>query len=88
MNWQSVVKQIHCGGIVHWLDDRRSLHRARKLGLIESHKKPTGHRYKLTEKGRDWIEGRLTIERKGNSAGMHQRATWLASLPQGVRICG
>ena len=86
MNWQDIVKQIHQGGDVNYLEDRTSLRSARKLGLVGAGGKVRGEAYTLTQKGLDWIEGRLSIERKGNSAGMHQRATWLASLPQGLRL--
>lgn len=80
MSWQTIVQQINRGIIDPCSDDRGDIRRARGLGLIERRE------FALTPKGLDWIAGRLTIERRGNTQGMHQRATWLASLPQGVRI--
>lgn len=60
----------------------------RQLGLAErvGNWRGRGVRctWRLTQRGVDWCEGRLTTA--GRKGGMRFIATWLASLPRGLRI--
>ena len=78
MSWQTLVKDIHKG--VNMSKEHGDLRRSRDLGLV------TRPGTALTKKGLDWVEGRITIERRGNTQGMDVSSTWLASLPTGLRL--
>lgn len=72
------------------MKDKDVMSPAVKHGLV----KPTRHKFtwtwELTEKGRDWCEGRLKIvetHRKGSGRGRRAFvATWLKALPSDVKI--
>ena len=72
---------------------RSALRQLSRLGMVEHDPAPKGTPvlWRITERGRLWCEGRIDIvpmtERKtGGRAAMRFAATWLMSLPQGVRI--
>jgi len=69
---------------------REGLHVAKRYGLAElTGRKGQPQRFWiLTSKGRAWAEGRLEFVHNGPTAKACFRATWLESLPRGLRIQG
>jgi hypothetical protein len=66
-----------------------ALYKAKEMGLVEG----GGRRgqsapatWTLTKLGRDLIEGRVTPYNKRDGRKKRFAATWLSSLPQGIRI--
>jgi hypothetical protein len=91
--WREVVRELHrhngkieSGKVLA----REGQYTAKQYGLIEL----TGERgqpkrfWILTSKGRAWAEGRLEFVHNGPTAKAQFRATWLESLPRGLRIQG
>jgi hypothetical protein len=61
-----------------------SLRYAKALGLVESRRPGLRNVWSITDKGRDWCEGRISIQHiKPRSQGGKWTAcaTWLAALP-------
>lgn len=63
------------------------LYRLSVLGLAESTGLPGhGRTWRLTQKGRDYCEGRIEARQRRDGSGVVFRPTWLSSLPRGLEV--
>lgn len=97
-SWASAMRDLaNLGGCGPWVGRSDDLRTARALGLVRvlgtAVAGPGGGRrnvYELTRLGQLLLEGRATVAGDGQRTGGRQRirvvATWLAALPQRVRM--
>jgi hypothetical protein len=83
----SLRVDVYAGGV----DVKNALTQAAKLGLVHSPGRNGSGVWSLTQLGVDWCEGRaveLLAPRTRGSVGQRMRfaATWLSSLPRGIRL--
>ena len=88
--WKLIARELYEAGRPLSFEELRSYTRhdmqnARAYGIVECVGGVGHYRWRLTQRGRDWREGRQTFDRR-MPGGFVWRATWLKALPQGLRV--
>lgn len=99
--WRLIVRALHdiggsgtnaqirkrMGGVLEFEPTLVSAHlcSATRVGVVSSSGRKTDNVWTLTPAGLAWIEGRITLVRS-RPGGRRWVATWLESLPRGLRI--
>lgn len=84
----SAQVELECGGSIVAIN---ALSLARRMGLVESSTTPGQGRvnsWSITPFGEEYLLGTVEQrESRGSGTGRYWAATWLRSLPRGLRIC-